>query len=294
MHTKTSFISQVLECPLIILASHHSSPSVYFLRVCTSTPPKHTHAAHYCVLQALSLSGFTSPFSFSSFGARTHTETRTNTQTLPTDCFPIFFFSGREIYGRGNVGDRLLPCPVWTHQSDKVAEVVSATSEGLFARLPHASLLCALACVNPLCSGSALSHAASLKSSTVALCFPAIWPGVKCRMPRREAQIRVAERQVYAATDAEEFGVDTKTFWHVALLLLSVFQCTYIRDQRIKKMLQNSTQNIVKYHCKIYLNKYQVIHLHKKWHNNRCNDKTTEEKRNRCCFCSILHSYACF
>lgn len=92
MRTKTSFISQVLECPLIILASHHSLPSVYFLRVCTSTPPKHTHAAHYCVLQALSLSGFTSPFSFSSFGARTHTETRTNTQTLPTDCFPIFFF----------------------------------------------------------------------------------------------------------------------------------------------------------------------------------------------------------
>lgn len=71
---------------------------------------------------------------------------------------------------------------------------------------------CALACVNPLCSGSALSHAASLKSSTVALCFPAIWPGVKCRMPRREAQIRVAEQQVYAATDVEEFGVDTKTF----------------------------------------------------------------------------------
>lgn len=85
MCTKTSFISQVLECPLIILCLL-DAPSCSRV-VCNSTHMRsfsHMHAMHNNVLHALSLSGFASYFSLS------HTHTHAEKSLFPPDCFPIF------------------------------------------------------------------------------------------------------------------------------------------------------------------------------------------------------------
>lgn len=113
--------------------------------------------------------------------------THQHTHTLTPSCL-LSHFSCREIYGEGNVGDRLLPCPVWTHQSDKVVEVVAATFAGLFLRralLLHASPPPALAHVNPAAVAARSPTRPSFHqycgAAPFSLCLPAIRLDVKCR-----------------------------------------------------------------------------------------------------------------